>query len=265
MKLFKIFRIVVLLAIFVSLAFYSKHQKLKSRSWAEPLQVVIYPINAENSPTVAEYIRTLESSTYAEIDEFFQREGEYYQLINPRPFQTNLGGTITERPPAAPAPGASKLDIIWWGLKLRYWAFRYTPDSESNVHRVRVFLYYHDSRENQALLHSVGVDKGLLAIVHAFATKNQEAQNNIVIAHELLHTVGATDKYDVNNRPVFPDGFADAEKKPLYPQIKAEIMVGRVPISGNEVVMAMSLKQCLIGEKTAQEINWRKAEQASPN
>ncbi|MGR8933524.1 MAG: hypothetical protein ACU837_03950 [Gammaproteobacteria bacterium] len=256
MKLFKVFRIVLLLAIFVSLAFYSKHQKLKSRSWAEPLQVVIYPINAENSPVTAEYIDTLETAVFAEIDEFFQREGEYYELINPRPFHTRLGGVITEHPPAAPVPGASKWDIIWWGLKFRYWALRHTPDSESNVHRVRVFLDFHESRENRVLQHSVGIDKGLLAIVHAFAAKQQEAQNNIVIAHELLHTVGATDKYDVNNRPVFPDGYAEPDQAPLYPQTKAEIMVGRIPLTASEAVMAKSLKQCLIGEKTAQEINW---------
>lgn len=265
MKLFKIIRIVLLLAIFVSLAFYSKQQKLKSRSWAEPLQVVIYPINAENSPATAEYIRTLDSSVFAEIDEFFRREGEYYQLVNPKPFQTRLGSTMAEQPPIAPTPGAGKLDIIWWGLKLRYWAFRHTPDSESNVNRVRVFAYYHDPLKNQTLQHSVGVDKGLLAIVHAFASKDQAAQNNIVIAHELLHTVGATDKYDADNRPVFPDGFADAEQQPLYPQTKAEIMVGRMPLSENELEMAKNLQYCLVGEKTAQEINWKKGGQAASN
>ena len=31
--------------------------------------------------------------------------------------------------------------------------------------------------------------------------------NNVVIAHELLHTVGATDKYDpVTDAPRIPDG-----------------------------------------------------------
>lgn len=260
MKLFKVIRIVLLLAIFVGLAFYSKQQKLKSRSWAEPLQVALYPINAENSPVTAEYIRTLKGEAFAEIDEFFRREGEHYGLTNQRPFQIRLGSTITEHPPAAPGPGAGKLAIVWWGLKFRYWAFRHTPDSESNANRVRVFVYYHEARENQVLQHSLGLDKGLLAIVHAFAATAQQAQNNIVIAHELLHTVGATDKYDANNRPVFPDGYADARKRPLYPQIKAEIMVGRIPLSQSEAVMAKDLKHCLVGEKTAREINWIRSE-----
>ena len=44
--------------------------------------------------------------------------------------------------------------------------------------------------------------------------------NDMVIAHELLHTLGATDKYDpVNNAPRFPDGYGDPQQMPLYPQL----------------------------------------------
>jgi hypothetical protein len=260
MQLFKIVRILLLLAIFIGVAFYSKHQKLKSRSWTEPLQAVIYPINAENSPIVDEYIRTLDSTVFSEVDEFFQREGKAYSVMTAQPFLTQLGSTISEQPPEQPAPDAGMPAIVWWSLKLRYWAFRHTPDSESNVRRVRVFLQYHETRENRILQHSLGLDKGLLTIVHAFAAIDQEAQNNIVIAHELLHTVGATDKYGAHNQPVFPDGYADPDKEPLYPQTEAEIMVGRIPLSNSRADMATNLKECVIGEKTAEEINWVPAE-----
>lgn len=53
--LFKTFRIIVLLLIFASLAFYIKTQKLKSRSWTEPLQVIIYPMNGDGSEIVEQY------------------------------------------------------------------------------------------------------------------------------------------------------------------------------------------------------------------
>ena len=46
------------------------------------------------------------------------------------------------------------------------------------------------------LAHSLGLQKGLIGVVNAFASSSQAAENNVVIAHELLHTVGATDKYD---------------------------------------------------------------------
>jgi hypothetical protein len=119
-------------------------------------------------------------------------------------------------------------------------------------------VYYHETEEDKQLQHSLGLDKGLLAIVHAFASKDQEQQNNIVIAHELLHTVGALDKYNINNQPVFPDGYADPGLQPLFPQIQAEIMLAKIPLTHQQSIMAETLSQCIIGKQTAEEINWIK-------
>ena len=83
-------------------------------------------------------------------------------------------------------------------------------------------------------------------------------QNNIVIAHEFLHTLGATDKYDfANNQPVFPDGYAEPQRVPLLPQSYAEIMAGRPPLTHTEAEIPASLNRVLIGEQTAREINWQ--------
>ena len=82
------------------------------------------------------------------------------------------------------------------------------------------------------LPHSVGLRKLLLGVAHVFANRRQQPVNNVVIAHELMHTLGATDKYDpANNLPIFPQGFAEPDREPLYPQRFAEIMGGRIPIS----------------------------------
>ncbi|WP_235185925.1 hypothetical protein [Methylomarinum vadi] len=201
--------------IFVAVAFYAKTQKIKSRTWIKPLEVVVFPINGENSQEVEQYIQTLDSAVFSDIDRFFQSEAEFYQLNTPTPFRVTLGPTLRKHPPASPRPDSNILSIIWWGLRFRYWAYRHTPDDKSNLRRIRVFAHYHEAHKGKKLQHSLGLDKGLLAVVHAFASENQEAQNNIVIAHELLHTVGATDKYDNDGEPVFPNGYADPERQPL--------------------------------------------------
>jgi len=96
-------------------------------------------------------------------------------------------------------------------------------------------------------------------VVNAFATRSQNAQNNIVIAHELLHTVGATDKYDpATNQPLYPQGYAEPEQQPLLPQRFAEIMGGRVPLTQADAEMPDGLEQVLIGADTAREIRWLK-------
>jgi hypothetical protein len=257
MTLFKFIRIIILLAIFVAVAFYAKNQKLQSRSWAEPLSVVIYPINGDNNKAlVNDYINDLDDSVFEPIDRFLQQQSEQYKLITKQPTQTRLGQILTVQPPEAPLPGESYLQIIWWTLKFRYWVYKNTPDSDSNLRRIRVFVLYHEAAPGRVLQHSLGLDKGLSAVVHAFASVEQDQQNNIVIAHEFLHTVGATDKYDADNNALFPIGFADPEQSPLYPQTKAEIMVGRIPFSATEARMAASLDECVIGEQTAREINW---------
>ena len=72
-----------------------------------------------------------------------------------------------------------------------------------------------------------------------------------------MHTVGATDKYDLaTNEPLHPDGYAEPDKDPLLPQTFAEIMAGRIPSSTTQSEMPSSLDKVLIGTKTAREINW---------
>ncbi len=215
-------------------------------------------MNSEHNPVVEDYITQLDSSIYQEVDHFFQQQAEHYQLTIRHPIITSLGSTIHSFPPEAPTPPFSFIEAAWWSIQLRFWAFNNTPDNQSNQHRVRIFIHYHEAIKNRHLQHSLGLGKGLLSVVHAFASIDQQQQNNIVLAHELLHTVGATDKYNSHNQPVFPDGYAEPDKQPLFPQFQAEIMTGRVPLSEWDSEMAEGLDYCIIGRKTATEINWLK-------
>lgn len=225
------------------------------------MDVVIYRINGDNnSPIVNDYIYELDDSVFTPVDQFIEKQSQKYNLITSHPTRTHLGPVISVQPPESPPPNSNYAAIIWWGLKFRYWAYKNTPDSDSNLHRIRVFVHYHEATKGRHLQHSLGLDKGLLAVVHAFASIDQDQQNNIVIAHELLHTVGATDKYTADNEPIFPIGYADPTQSPLYPQNKAEIMAARIPLSATSSRMADNLDQCIIGEQTAREINWLPAD-----
>jgi hypothetical protein len=102
------------------------------------------------------------------------------------------------------------------------------------------------------------MNKGLLGLVHAFGSKELQGRNNLVIAHEMLHTVGATDKYNENGEPIFPEGYAEPNKKKRYPQRRAEIMAGRIPLNSDESSMPTSLRKCVLGDLTAQEIRWKR-------
>ncbi|HEC16446.1 MAG TPA: hypothetical protein ENI99_07755 [Sedimenticola sp.] len=259
MKLFSFrnLRILVLLGLLATVAIYSKSQLLYSTAWLEPLAVIIFPINADGKPGTGRYIDGLSDRDFADIDAFMAREGHKYKILERSPTHTRLGPPVKAAPPEAPDPRSSSiLARIIWSLRLRYWAWKNTPDDESNRNRVRMFVLYYQGDDGQPLSHSLGLQKGLLGIVHAYAIKAQNRQNNLVIAHELLHTVGATDKYDSNNQPTYPEGYAAPARSPRYPQTRAEIMSGRIPSSPTESVMAKSLRSCVIGRATAREINW---------
>ncbi len=90
-----------------------------------------------------------------------------------------------------------------------------------------------------------------------FGDKSYNKQNLVVAAHELLHTLTATDKYDLSTGlPIYPDGYAEPDKQPRYPQSFAELMGGYVPLEETKNVIPQSLDQTLIGAKTAREIGW---------
>lgn len=139
---------------------------------------------------------------------------------------------------------------------MRFWAWsikrEHGPPSD-----IQLFVLYHDPEDSPTLDHSLGLQKGLLGVVHAFASRRQQGGNHTVIAHELLHTVGATDKYDLSNQqPVYPVGYAEPDKDPIYPQEFAEIMAGRIPKSEATAEQPRNLSYVVIGEQTALEIRW---------
>ena len=254
-------RVSLLLVALAFAAFYTLHQYQFSRAWHKTLQIVVFPINGDGREATSRYISSLRSKDFSPIDAWTQREAARYHLLIERPTQFTLGAEVHEQPPIL-TDAANPWASLWWGLKLRWWAFLHTPDSASNLERVRLFVIYQQGEKNQALPHSLGLQKGLLGVVYAYADTRQAPQNNILIAHELLHTVGAIDKYGHNGLPVFPHGYAEPQRSPLYPQRRAEIMAGHIPLSRRRSVMADSLRRVIINPLTAQEINWIEAPEA---
>ena len=140
---------------------------------------------------------------------------------------------------------------------MRFWAWR--VDAPGVAPDIKLFVLYHDPAISPAVPHSLGVQKGLFGVVHVFADAGMQGSNDTVMAHELLHTLGATDKYDLRtDQPTQPDGYAEPDRDPLYPQSFAELMGGRIPESSTESSVPESLQQVIVGTKTASEIGWSK-------
>ncbi len=247
-------RIIILLLALAAVAYGSWYAKARAASWTGTLRIAVYPINADQAPATSAFVSALTSASFRDIEDFIEREARRHGRDLTQPASVSLAPEVREHPPTPPHAG-NVIQIAFWSLRLRYWAWRHDKYRGPKPH-VRLFVIYHDPQRTQRVPHSLGLEKGMLGVVHAFASPRDNGSNNVVIAHELLHTLGATDKYDsANNLPRFPDGYAEPERSPRYPQLKAEIMGGRIPIDDTRVEMPTGLADVVTGARTAMEIN----------
>ena len=252
-KKLRIFILLIVLATVVQQTFLDK----ADLDWKDNFYVAVYPVNADASSEVGAYIKTLKREDFEPVVEYFAEEAARYNLAMRHPVEVQLGDVVEKIPPAPPRDD-SLLRTMIWSLKFRWFAWNNSP--KVNVKPdIKLYLLYYNPATSPALSHSTALNKGRIGRVNLFGDNTYAKQNLVILAHELLHTLTASDKYDLSNgQPIYPEGYADADKSPRYPQDFAEIMGGRVPVSETKAEIPKSLAQTLIGEKTAREIGWVK-------
>lgn len=252
-RMWRALRITILSIALVVAAGVTWGDRLRTTAWTDTLWIGVYPVDGDGRPATAEYLAGLAPGDFADIEEFFAREAEAHGVAIGHPVRVELYPPVVDRPPLL-APDAGALGRVAWSLELRWYAWRAASGTLADV---RVFVIFHDPAAATRVPHSVGLQKGLVGVVYAWADASMTEQNSIVIAHEVLHTLGATDKYDpASGLPVFPDGYADPSADPRYPQPGAEIMAGRTALAPDEAEMPARLADTVVGERTAAEINW---------
>lgn len=252
---FKIVRIIILLLVLGYVGLDTVLSNTRANSWENPLRVVIYPVNGDGRAQTKKYIDQIKVAQFNDITASLKQEAERYGVTLPKLMTIDLAQPIDTLPPEVPGV-KSMLAVAWWSLKLRYWSWKEDHYEGIRPH-IRAYAIYFDPETRSELAHSTGLEKGKIALIQQFADRRHAKQNNVIILHELMHTIGATDKYDpYTNLPIYPEGYANPDRKPLYPQTKAEIMGGRIPISETKAEIPPGLSKTVVGPKTAQEIGW---------
>ena len=254
---FKTIRVTVLMIILVIVAMDTWLTKLRATSWDHPLRVVVYPINGDGSEAAAQYIAKLKVERFDDIERTVKEQAVHYGITLSDPMDIVLAKPLDAVPPLPPRDG-NMLNIVWWSLKLRLWASK-MDHYDGPTPEVRAFTLYYDPKTHPVLEHSTGLEKGMIGVIKLFASDDMTGENNVVMLHELLHTLGATDKYDLHtNQPIYPQGYAEPELQPRLPQHLAEIMAGRIPFTPTHAEIPDSLAEVVVGPETAHEIGWIK-------
>jgi hypothetical protein len=249
-------RIVLLLLVLAIVAGGAWLDHIRTTSWQHTVFVGAFPVNADGSAAADRYISSLTDAQLQPVADFIAGEARRYGVALDAPISIKLYAPLQERPPQLDAD-AGLFGRILWSLRLRHYRAQAIGRVERARPQIALFLLYHDPEASPVLPHSLGLQRGLMGVVHLFATDSQTAQNAIVTAHELLHTFGATDKYAFDSdAPLYPLGYAEPALNPRYPQRYAEIMAGRIPLSPNDQVMPDDLSQERVGAATALEIGW---------
>jgi hypothetical protein len=254
--MFKRLRIAVLLIVLTFVALGQFLAARRSTDWNETLWVDVYLVNGDGSASVQRYIDSLDAAEFKGIEQFFASEAKRHGVTIDAPFRINVAPQYKEPLPALPRD-ASLLGTLRWSLTMRWLAAKLDWTSSCPSPDIMVFAVYHEAAGAAVLDRSTALEKGLIAVTNLFADRAAHGSNQVVLAHELLHTLGATDKYaGAASLPRYPEGFADPGTAPRYPQTKAEIMAGRIPIDATRAEIPDGLRQVVVGGATAAEIGW---------
>ena len=254
--MFRFLRIAILLTILLVVAGRQFLTPDRLNSWDKPLWMTIYPVLVEADPATRRYVESLTPQAFAAINGFLKQQASRYGRSLEQPLIIQVAKPLTAVPPELPVQN-SGLNVALWSLKMRWWVWRHGRQDGLAPADARMFVLYQQSKPGELLERSVGVRNGAFGIVNAVASRPMTARNRVVITHELLHILGAIDRYDMaTGQPLPPDGLANPAQVPLYPQQRAEIMAGRIATGPQNWRRPATLQSCVIGAATAAEIGW---------
>ena len=256
-RTFRRVRIAVLLSVLVFTAAWgaatSWRRHVRTR-WDRPLQVGVVLLSPDGDVDVEAW-----RAGVARLSARLAEEMRRWRGPGPEPFSLSVVGPVRweGRLPLTP-----RSDGPWDRLAYALAAWRTVRDIDrvagaaAGGFDVRVFFQasalYGDA---VGFAEGSGAENGDVAFVRGSATGDLSIPLQ-AIGHELLHTVGASDKYDAEGHAKVPDGLADPDLVPPWPQKYAEWMVGEIPVSPHRGRVPASLDELRVGPVTAREIGW---------
>jgi hypothetical protein len=248
-----------LLSVLALVALYAAHDVLGRRgrtAWQRTLNVALVIVeDGRVSRSAVDALRARVPVLEQRLNEEFQR----YRPGRLAPFAFVVFGAVpletpAPRPLTEGLPGLARhaLDV-----------FRFARDVDA---RARVPTRGFDARlylvvrppasAEQAFVEGSSEQGGRIGIALCELDDEMADFALFVAAHELFHTLNASDKYDASGHTRVPDGLAEPLRVPLFPQAYAELMARNRPLDTANEAPPSSLSELRVGPLTASEIGW---------
>lgn len=259
-RLFFRIRVAVLLFVLFVVVLYAIRD-IRSRGarkdWDHTLDVAIVLLRDGNvDPAALESVRERAPALADRLNAEMRR----YRTVGPPPFRFHVKGPIDGvRPPPA-AAGDGVVDLAKGSAALATWLGEVDPRAgvvpDHYDTRIYVTVRPGDPR-SRSMFEGMSEENGRVGLVSVELDATMVDTTLFVVAHELMHTLGATDRYDASGHTLIPAGLPEPDRSPLYPQRFAEVMArNRVVAAGREVVPE-TIGELAVGSDTAKEIGWR--------
>jgi hypothetical protein len=253
-------RVSLLLAVLVVVTLYAWNdvRRREARNeWTRTLEVALIVVRDGSVSVPAVSALAAEKG---ELEATLARQLARYRSSPKNPFAFVLYGPVDRGVslPEAPADGFVAAAKYAWQLH------RFTADVDARAgvpsrgFDSRVYLVVRPP-SRLGLVEGMSEHGGRVGVALAELDESTVALTLFVAAHELFHTLGANDRYDAEGRTLFPDGLAEPERTPLFPQRYAELMARNRPLAADREVPPASLHELWVGTTTAREIGWLKA------
>jgi hypothetical protein len=250
-------RLSILLTILAIVIMYAGADVWRRRArltWDHTLHVAVVIVYAEPvDPTLVDALR----AGLPDLESQLARELTRYKPGAPAPFAFRFFGPVKGAPPPPRLQGDGISDLVEHSFVVKRWV-RGVDDAlhdDLGFYDSRIYVFVRPAATTGVQwLEGESEDGGRIGVVSTELDPIGAPFSLFAVAHELLHTLGASDKYDEQGRAVFPGGYVDPEHR--YPQAFAELMARGRPIAEGIEVPVDAISEIAIGAETAREIRW---------
>lgn len=178
-----------------------------------------------------------------------------------RPFRFKVFGPV-EAAAAAPEPASDGVvDLAKQAWNQSRWLAKIDPAAGVVDDHWDTRIYVEARKpasEKRSFVEGQSQEGGRIGVVAVELDPSMADFTLFVVAHELLHTLGATDKYDASGFALDPIGLAEPDLVPRYPQRFAEVMARNRPLAPGREAIPAKLDELAVGGLTAREIGWQR-------